>query len=319
MPNILLTEKCVRSCPYCFARDYMAGRVHKTLSFENLIYLLDFLETSNYKRVSYLGGEPTLHPEFVDFVLYALHRGFHVAVFTSGVISKSKITALENNLADTLSDKLSFVCNLNKPTLSSKAEIESIGQFLGAFGRLTSPGFNIYEVDFDPRFILELISQYGLRKQLRLGLAHPIPGRLNTCLTVSELPAMARRLTEFLPFLEDAGIRPQLDCGMPLCLFSDSELGTLFRLSEGNLRFSCGPAVDVGPDMNVWCCFPLSERNRRSIYDFNSLEEVIDYYKSTQKDLRPEQSGILAGCKTCRMRENDFCSGGCCAHLIRDN
>lgn len=25
MPNILLTQRCVRSCPYCFAKKHMGG------------------------------------------------------------------------------------------------------------------------------------------------------------------------------------------------------------------------------------------------------------------------------------------------------
>ena len=73
MANILLTEKCVRSCPYCFAKEHMDGaESDRTITWDNLIYIADLLEISREPHVSLLAGEPTLHPDFIDFVLYLL-------------------------------------------------------------------------------------------------------------------------------------------------------------------------------------------------------------------------------------------------------
>lgn len=48
MANLLLTEACVRSCPYCFAKQYMDGAMDQTaISRENVIYVADFLQKSN--------------------------------------------------------------------------------------------------------------------------------------------------------------------------------------------------------------------------------------------------------------------------------
>jgi MoaA/NifB/PqqE/SkfB family radical SAM enzyme len=45
------------------------------ISCENMIYLADLFQSAGDKNISLLGGEPTLHPDFPDFVLYLLERG----------------------------------------------------------------------------------------------------------------------------------------------------------------------------------------------------------------------------------------------------
>ena len=73
MANILLTEKCVRSCPYCFAKEYMKESEQSMLSWEDLIYIIDLLQISDEKNVSFLGGEPTLHPLFFQALVFSNH------------------------------------------------------------------------------------------------------------------------------------------------------------------------------------------------------------------------------------------------------
>lgn len=89
MPNILLTQKCIRSCPYCFARKHMHDAPPEDiLKWEDLIYIVDFFQSGGDTNISLLGGEPFLHPEIVDYILYIIQRGMHVTVFTSGVVSE---------------------------------------------------------------------------------------------------------------------------------------------------------------------------------------------------------------------------------------
>jgi len=316
MANILLTESCVRACPYCFAKQYMVGAAKREMSWENLVYVLDFLGRSNQNNVSYLGGEPTLHPEFSKFVRYALDRDFRVNVFTSGVVAAATLASMTDCLAGVPDDKLVFTCNLNHPSLSSDAELASIHRFLDAFGRQTKPGYTIYQVDFDLRFLVDYVARFSLQKKLRLGLAHPIPGQGNACIPAAELSAMARRLVECLPLFEAADIKPFFDCGMPLCLFNDAELAAFARLTGGPLCFTCNPAIDIGPDLTVWACFPLHGCEKKSLRDFHHLLEVMHFFQKTQQDLRGERGGVVPACGTCVFRDGGACGGGCLAHLV---
>ena len=75
MPNILLTEECVRSCPYCFAKKYMDSSNHKFISWEDFIYIVDLFERSHMNnQLSLLGGEPSVHKDFTEFILYLIEQ-----------------------------------------------------------------------------------------------------------------------------------------------------------------------------------------------------------------------------------------------------
>ena len=137
MANVLLTETCVRSCPYCFAKQYMTeADVQDSLSWGNLIYIADLLESSGEKHISLLGGEPLLHPQIAEFVNYLNIRGFFVTIFTSGIMPDEKFEGFAKKLLSRGEElKLGFVCNVNEPRFSPKSEINSLSNlrhFLGS-------------------------------------------------------------------------------------------------------------------------------------------------------------------------------------------
>ncbi len=318
MANILLTEKCIRACPYCFAQKYMEGEKEndRTLSWENLVYLADFLKRTNENQVSLLGGEPTLHPHFTSFVLYLLNRGFIVTVFTSGVMSARKLRRIRVELGEIDPARLHFVCNVNDPKITPKNELQGQIDFMEDMGKFTSPGFNIYEADFDISFIFDYIEKYQLRRHIRLGLAHPIYQKENSYVKPNELRTMVQRLVQMFPKFERHRVSPGFDCGMPLCMYENEELGALLKISMGaqNARFCCGPAIDIGPNMDVWSCFPLSQHNRRSIFDFEDMGKVVQHFAGNLAEAREQRAGVFDDCKDCVHRKNGTCAGGCVVH-----
>ena len=312
MANILLTNRCVRQCPYCFAGQEMAQASRSdSISWENLIYLADLLQASGERRVSLLGGEPTLHPEFLDILLYLVERRFTVTFFTSGILSKKKLEECARHAARLPVSRVTFVCNLNNPqqTPTSKSELEALHAFLAVLGPWTMPAFTIYRPDFELDFLFDLAERYGMKKRLRLGLAHPIPGATNEALGPEEIGHVLERLCSYQDAFHALRLRPSLDCGFPSCRLTDEQLGWLTRLS-GKVEFKCTPAVDITPAMEVYSCFPLSAWNRRSVFEFDSFKQITEYYGRMQKLIRSELGGIYPECTTCVQREEGSCAGG---------
>ncbi|MBF0564223.1 MAG: radical SAM protein [Nitrospirae bacterium] len=317
MANILLTQRCTRSCPYCFAKKHMAGSPpDDILSWEDLIYLVDFLQLSGETRVQFLGGEPTLHPDFIDFCLYVLRRGMGVTVFTNGMLLPDKLSDAVRRFSGIREDRLSFVCNLNHPEHTPKSESVLVADFLEAFGRRITPGFNIYRNDFDIDFLFDYINRYGLGKGIRLGLAHPIPGTRNMHIKIADMAITVRRLMSFRDKFERHRVRPLPDCGFPMCHFTTEDKGWLYRMTGGRFQFGCSPVIDIGPDMSVWSCFPLSAHHKKSIFEFDSMRDVFDFYHERHRSIRVEVGGIFGECDDCRFREDDICMGGCAAHAL---
>lgn len=288
------------------------------LGWEDLIHLADMFQRAGERNIPILGGEPSLHPQFLDMVLYVLNRGFKATVFTTGVFSESLRQEAAKAFSDVPGEQLTFVCNINDPRFTPVEPAQALAteRFLDVFGGRVVPGFNIYHADFDLAFLCDLINRFGLRRGIRLGIAHPIPGRQTAHLTLEQLDSIIERIFTWAPLFERLRVQPGLDCGFPLCRFTDAQLGWLYRHTGGRSQFSCGPVLDIGPDMTVWSCFPLSDFHKRSVFEFDDLPTMIGYYRDLHTRLRVEQGGIYEACDGCAHRQEGLCQGGCVAHAL---
>lgn len=214
--------------------------------------------------------------------------------------------------------RLSFVCNVNDPKLSKKSEIEKVKMFFAIFGERCSLSFNIYRLDFNMDFLIDYIIDYGIGRHIRLGLAHPIPGAKNLYIKPKDFHLVKNALMESFKKMEVLDIVPGFDCGFPMCMFSDDDLGKLYKYTLGQLSFQCGPAIDIGPDMSCWACFPLSDFNKKSIFDFSSFRELHDFYENKMMEIRNEIRGLYLECDYCDHYKHNICSGGCLAHILNN-
>ena len=291
----------------------------KFLSWENLIYIADFCEAAGDKKIQLLGGEPTIHPDFIDMVIYLLERGFALTVFTSGIMKNKVLTETASAFANTPPNRLTFNCNLNDPeqTPASLSEQESVKSFLSQLGYRTTPGFNIYRTDFKLDFLFQLISEFGMFRMIRLGMTHPVPGKSNSFISPDDIGSVYDVICSYAPLLERLRVRLRFDCGFPYCRLSQAQLGILYPFVNGSFHFSCVPIVDIGPDMDVWSCFPLRSFQRRSIFEFDSLDAVRKHFRKLHEIARVEVAGIFEECDSCNWREERLCGGGCLAHSLR--
>lgn len=321
MANLLLTEVCVRKCPYCFAKQYMEGTEDKSaITMENLTYVVDFLENSKLKNISLLGGEPLIHPRISEILEYLLvDREFEVCIFTSGIMPPKKIEPFiekVKSIMQVCKTKLTFVVNVNEPRFSSKAELDKVHTFLSGLHEYCALSFNIYRLDYDLDFLIEYILKFGLRRHVRFGIANPIPGADNQYIDPKDFPKAKVTLMSALARMNELNIFPGLDCGFPMCMFSDEDLGRLYKYTANGLQFECGPTIDIGPDLQCWSCFPLSAINRVNLKDFKNIDELYSSFNKLQQTYRNEINGIYDDCSTCKNYENGICSGGCLAHIL---
>lgn len=287
-----------------------------TISWDNITYLADLVLTSKDKHISLLGGEPTLHPYFPEICRFLIAKGLHVNVFTSGIASDEILNRMLYFLEDCDPKDFSFVVNANHPSISPEKQQEKLAKFLTIFSQFTNLGYNIYDIDFDLDFLFRMISQYGLKRHLRVGLAQPIPGEKNKCISLDQLPTFVERFMSYCDTFINLDVKVGFDCGIPMCLFNDDQLGKLIKVTDNNLRFGCGPAIDIGPDMTVWPCFPLSRFHKKSVFDFNTFDEIHTFYHDIHKKVRGEVGGIYMECDSCKYRRDPLCMGGCLAYTV---
>lgn len=77
-----ITGKCQLACEHCYADSGPAGS-HGSMTGADWMRVIDEAAELDVDMVQFIGGEPTLHPEFDAFVRHALSRGLKVEVYTN--------------------------------------------------------------------------------------------------------------------------------------------------------------------------------------------------------------------------------------------
>jgi radical SAM protein with 4Fe4S-binding SPASM domain len=302
MANLVLTTACNRACDYCFAPR---GGQAQYMSRETFVAALGFVERSGMDHVRFLGGEPTLHPEFGDFLDCVLRRGKRALVFTGGVIPGRSLEALARAPAERLTVLLNFALPGSVPAEVSRRQHEVMDR-LGPRVRL---GINFQSPADDPHPLLPLIDEYGLDRRLRAGLAHPGGGQIaNRSLHPRQYKAAGAVLSGFLRAAENAGVSVEFDCGFCLCMFPESEMESILS-RDPKIGLRCGPVLDVMPSGNAIHCFPLAGWGETPLGDRTRPELAARH--ETFRD-----AGVFKDCAACQWRQAGRCAGGCLAAAL---
>ena len=314
MSNIILTTDCQRKCKYCFAKD----NIDKPMSFQmgNFIKTVDWLTKDNNitNRVGLLGGEPTLHPRFIEFLDYLLSKKLNTLIFTNGMVEEKdilEIVKIANKNKVKHMDHLCFCVNVNEEKYRSQKEQRLQTQFLKILGRVSVPSFNIFEENCDFGFLVDLINKYNTVRNIRFGLASPL-GNRNNFMELDGYKAIGDKLTEFTSIRKKHKIKIGLDCGFPKCMFTEEQRKLIIDSPVDNFSFGCGPSIDIYPDLTVASCYPLSRIKKVKMEDWPSYNELFQHLGNEVEELEP----IYNKCYDCDWFADHSCSGGCKAHKI---
>ena len=353
MANILITSKCNRNCSFCFAKERLgrarsqtaspaAGRSslvprvldatdnagpamlgrngerfpyamnrasEPDMTWGNFIRVMDFLVRSDTRVLRLLGGEPTLHPEFERMVDYAVKAGFHVHVFTNGMMRAE----IADFLSSYASDQISALCNVSPQARDTERMLRRREYALEKLGSKVSVGITITSAEFDYDGLVDMIARHQLKKRIRIGLAQPIVGEANEYLKPAEYRAVGARLAEMARECIEKDILIGFDCGLTLCMFSEEQIGTLATCSEG-FSCVCRPIIDIGPALDVWHCFPLSEVLNLQLDGSATRSQIVRHYERITHPFRV--LGCKPQCLKCDHLRRGQCTGGCLAHAI---
>jgi len=78
-----LTRRCNLNCPHCYIQGGPAR--DNEMATDEFHAIIDQMADMGVWAVAFTGGEPTLHPDFVDLVNHAHERGLLVGIATNGM------------------------------------------------------------------------------------------------------------------------------------------------------------------------------------------------------------------------------------------
>jgi cyclic pyranopterin phosphate synthase len=303
-------------CKYCFAQGKVdlgqqQGDSSKNLSMENLEKIIEYYKHNHLERFVILGGEPTLHPNFSNMVDRVLkEKAFSaVIVFTNGIMPDNVLDYLSNNK----DRRLDVALNLNSEDSYSSTEWKKVNNTMRVIGPRIGVGINIYHSGQDYDYLIEAINTYQMRSHIRAGLTHPIHGGKNKYAQLEDYPGIAEDLIVFAEKVFKNNITFSFDCGFPFCMFTLDQHKELLRFGI-QFRSLCTPIVDVGPNLDIWRCFPMLKDVQGKLTDFESRKQIIDLFNNKYKNI--QKMGNFLDCPQCIYRKNKMCSGGCLARTI---
>lgn len=296
--NILLSDVCNRRCNFCFAKGIHEHKGKKFIDFDDFKRVVDFSFKSNRFDIRLLGGEPSLHPQFIQIIEYLsdLPQLASVYLMTNGIMSSDKIDAL---LYLRQLKHLEILCNVSHQAADTEHQLTLRDNFLKTVNASITLSNTIYNLDLNLDYYVDLIEKFELHRRIRLGIAHKLYGCYNQFLNPALFKAVNITIDVKSKELAAKNIFFQFDCGHPLCHIKHT-------VSQ------CLPIIDVGVNLDVWSCFPLKEFEKRKLFDFEHLNDVVSYFV---KKLEPYHSkSIFDECDTCSVKNQ--CCKGCVAHKL---
>jgi radical SAM protein with 4Fe4S-binding SPASM domain len=282
---------------------------------ENFRKAIDWIEKEKeaINRIALLGGEPTLHPQFVEFIKYLLPKKLGILVFTNAMIEDNIFykdiidIAVENKVRNFT--ELGFCVNMNEPKYRSDKENRLQDTFFKQLGRVSSLSFNIFEESFNPYFLIDTIKKYNLIGNVRLGLAMPL-GNKNNYLNIESYQNVSNNIMIFIREATKNKIFVGFDCGFIRCMFSEKDIQELDTLKTSTISFDCGPSIDIYPNLEITSCYPMSNILKVKMSDYTSVNHLFSHWEEEMSKLNT----IYDKCKTCSHLINEKCGGGCKAY-----
>jgi MoaA/NifB/PqqE/SkfB family radical SAM enzyme len=309
MANLSVTNSCNRNCPYCFANDTLT-EFGKTFMDDNTYEkALGYLERSGLLQVRLLGGEPTLHPHFISFVNRALEKELDIMLFTNGLFTDHTLDFLTS-----LPEKrLSILLNTIHPSELDLPGIERQKKMMTRLGKVIIPGINIYHSRQDLNYLLGYVTDYNLKKEIRLGISHSVLSGKNVFLHPKEYHKIGYNIALLKQKALEENIALGFDCGFVPCMFPEEFIDLLTEelKKAGNC---CHPIIDLLTDGSFIACYPLNNFLKIKLDDNLDASSLINHFEEAIKPYK--EIGIYPYCTTCPLF-NNRCNGGCMSFRIQ--
>lgn len=320
MPNIILTEYCNLSCPYCFAKKMIDERTEDNtkISLDQLNTILEWLLPSTEgQRIGLIGGEPTLHPDLKEI----LHRvnsfneftNSDSILFTNGIELDKFINDIGINMAILVN-----VNNLSTDKLNKLISNLDICNDLKWFKtKKITLGCNLHLEEKYYLYFWNIVDRYPDISIIRMSVT--APSSLGLKLNKQDYYLkMKSILLNFISECKKRNLKITYDCNqIPFCLLDKKEYDLIKKLDiDKTYDKFCDPVIDITPDFKATCCFGVYN-NPISCENFNTLEDLFRYFKAQMVLKTVKNNNSM--CEKCEKLNLLQCQGGCLSFSSLDN
>lgn len=309
MANLYLTHKCNRGCSFCFARKVLKdgrGDVNEIMTVDEVRVLLEHFP-KQFPELGLLGGEPFLYPYLKEVLDLLWRHNIVPKVFTSATNPMPESL----KIIDIVTQPINFVVNIGTRDSYSDEKYKNLTDFFEKFHAVASLSYTIFDLNADPGFLFGIINRFRLQtRNIRVGVALPIYMGGNQYIDKKEYRQLGKFFVNFAQMASKQQVTLGMDCGFTACMFTPTEVGILQRCGV-HFSFCCGAAVDIGPKLEAWNCFPLFQLHRENVLESKNMYELIAKFDKAMHEYFDHKVGIFDDCPDCKYFQRRICEGGC--------
>jgi radical SAM protein with 4Fe4S-binding SPASM domain len=268
--------------------------------------LLKWLVDSKVNSFHLMGGEPTVHQDFIWMLKTASEMKFTVDVFSNGITEFSEV-----EMKVIKAQTRFWIVNVNNPKNYSESQRGKLEQLFRVLGNQTTITFNVTNADYDSFYVIDYINHYNLIRNVKLGIALPTLNQKNEFANPAEFKELSQTVLELSGKLKNENIKGEFECGVPYCFFDENQKEIINENNFG--RFSqCCSILDILPDGNVIYCLPLAKLLKKHYSQFPAYQDLWSFF---QDYYRPYRSvGYKKACLDCKWKKE--CNGSCLSRII---
>ena len=305
----------------------------------------------NASLINFMGGEPTLHPQFNDMLSKTLDNMqpfTFLGVFTNGLMSDQSLDLLLDLVGrgGSIERQIQFSVLLNWQTMENISEKnharckEVAEAILGKNGYGLMFSLNLYSIQQDLATqcweIDEIYQNLGLppgqNYKIRVSPAFPIVGEEgHISLPIKDYPKMGRMMIDLLKDFPQMCFR--FDCSFPPCFLDEIEadetdlvqrfyfhgfkqVPELDTWKTQDLYFGCadGSPMDIDSKGDCFNCFPFHEMQLGNVSEFKEVNSIATARMGARfLNNVFEKTEVKEPCKSCP-HYMVRCSSGCFAY-----
>jgi len=284
----------------------------KLKDFKKSINFFDNLRTP---VIGLAGGEPTLHPQFEEFVKLICTKSFPVInILTNGLFLKNDWIKWYGNIKG---KETRILFNVRSPDTYSNNEWDLLNENIRVAMDLIPHNVHIGTTltsDFSKQ---EEIMKFMLKYKIfdhRISLSAPSFNYDNKFVRREELKKMGKMVTQIINTNLENKIMTHIDCPIPPCTFDEKDFYFVRRWGE-RLRFRCAPPpLDITPNLDIWYCSSMRDYGIEGmkIDDFKHFQTLFEVYLEIERRLSKtgiRKQPLFNSCHKCEKWV--MCMGGC--------
>jgi hypothetical protein len=272
----------------------------KLMSGQEFKKVLEMMEKEPLLQANILGGEPSLHPDAIEFSRQINGTGTQVGFSTNGFWNKEFRKKFES-VDFPLEIELTYLGKNNYEQEKVDLIYSTISQLKG---HKVSLGIILCSPNDDYAEHIEICKENQF--SLRWALLEPIQ---KTGLTLGysgqdQIKSMGMLASRMIKEANSEGISTWADLTVPKCAIENIDL---FSGKLNDIQFKCPPFFDISTDLFIWRCLPLAPQITPKLTEFRGLREAYEFVNKI-KEVHQYQ-GVFNECMECEYL-NSVCSGG---------